>query len=143
MLSSFGPEAAPPLPVPAVSSSSRDVVVTARIEAKRIKHRQTTGAAVSMLLAPSSGLREDIVRAGGKPKDHAKDNLHRIRQLEASHKLKKQVRKAHGQTDGLAALVMRKSLVQNPLFLLIVCLCVCLSVGRGPATTTPLQDEAV
>ncbi|KAJ3417043.1 Enkurin domain-containing protein 1 [Chytridiales sp. JEL 0842] len=55
-------------------------------EARIIRAKQMSGAAVSMALKPSRGLRDDIVFAGGKPKDHNKENYQRIKGIEKANK---------------------------------------------------------
>ncbi|KAJ3092036.1 hypothetical protein HK102_011384 [Quaeritorhiza haematococci] len=60
------------------------------MEARKIKLRHMGGTAVSMLLAPSRGVRDDIVRRGGKPKDHSKENYKRIKDLEQANRTKQQ-----------------------------------------------------
>eukprot|EP00842_Homolaphlyctis_polyrhiza_P001318 jgi/Hompol1/2187/HPOL_005881-RA len=48
------------------------------------------GLAMSMLLKPSRGVRDDIVRAGGTPKDHMKENVKQLRNQQKSNKQKKE-----------------------------------------------------
>ncbi|KAJ3166154.1 hypothetical protein HK101_012005 [Irineochytrium annulatum] len=56
-------------------------------EAKMIRSKQMSGAAVSMALKPSRGARDDIILAGGKPKDHNKENYKRLKELQKANKL--------------------------------------------------------
>nr|KAJ3416967.1 hypothetical protein HK105_001133 [Polyrhizophydium stewartii] len=48
------------------------------------------GVAVGMLLKPSRGVRDDIVRAGGKPKDHIKENVQALRATQKLNRIKKE-----------------------------------------------------
>ncbi|KAJ3183645.1 Enkurin domain-containing protein 1 [Gaertneriomyces sp. JEL0708] len=59
------------------------------MEARKTHLRHMAGTAVGMLIKPSRGLRDDIIRAGGKPKDHAKENRKKLRELEKAKKAKK------------------------------------------------------
>ncbi|KAI8805089.1 calmodulin-binding-domain-containing protein [Cladochytrium replicatum] len=63
---------------------------TRALDAKRIKARQMSGAAVSMCLMPSRGPRDDIVLRGGKPKDHSKENYQRIKKIQQVNKIKQE-----------------------------------------------------
>ncbi|TPX65845.1 hypothetical protein SpCBS45565_g04888 [Spizellomyces sp. 'palustris'] len=60
------------------------------MEARKTHLRHMAGAAVGMILKPSRGLRDDILRAGGKPKDHNKENRQRLKELEKANKAKKE-----------------------------------------------------
>ncbi|KAJ3031986.1 UNVERIFIED_CONTAM: hypothetical protein HDU68_009087 [Siphonaria sp. JEL0065] len=42
-----------------------------------------SGAQVKMALKPSRGLRDDIRMAGGMPKDHAKENYKRLKEMQS------------------------------------------------------------
>ncbi|KAJ3235682.1 Enkurin domain-containing protein 1 [Chytriomyces hyalinus] len=55
-------------------------------EARNIKWRQMSGTAVGMALKPSRGLRDDIVFAGGKPKDHLRENYRRLKDMQKDMK---------------------------------------------------------
>ncbi|KAI8825081.1 calmodulin-binding-domain-containing protein [Fimicolochytrium jonesii] len=57
-------------------------------EARKTHLRQMAGTAVSMLLQPSRGIRDDIERLGGTPKDHRKVNRQRLKDLEKANKAK-------------------------------------------------------
>ncbi|XJO70486.1 hypothetical protein BDV3_000155 [Batrachochytrium dendrobatidis] len=59
------------------------------MEARKTHQRHMAGYAVGMLLHPSKGIRDDIVRAGGKPKDHMKENVRQLRSAEKTYKQKK------------------------------------------------------
>ncbi|TPX62801.1 hypothetical protein PhCBS80983_g00025 [Powellomyces hirtus] len=48
------------------------------------------GTAVGMLLKPSRGVRDDIIRAGGTPKDHRKENRRKLADLAKQNKLKQE-----------------------------------------------------
>ncbi|KNC96250.1 uncharacterized protein SPPG_08402 [Spizellomyces punctatus DAOM BR117] len=60
------------------------------MEARKTHLRHMAGTAVGMILKPSRGLRDDILRAGGKPKDHNKENRQRLKELEKANKAKKE-----------------------------------------------------
>ncbi|KAJ3065685.1 hypothetical protein HDU98_010938 [Podochytrium sp. JEL0797] len=70
------------------SATSASKSSSASNEAKNIKIRQMSGAAVQMALKPSRGLRDDIVYAGGKPKDHAKENHKLLLKLQLQNRNK-------------------------------------------------------
>ncbi|TPX67146.1 hypothetical protein CcCBS67573_g07600 [Chytriomyces confervae] len=55
-------------------------------DARNIKWRQMSGTAVGMALKPSRGLRDDIVFAGGKPKDHLRENYRRLKDMQKDMK---------------------------------------------------------
>ncbi|KAJ3216076.1 hypothetical protein HDU67_009956 [Dinochytrium kinnereticum] len=55
-------------------------------EARIIRAKQMSGAAVSMALKPSRGGRDDIILAGGKPKDHNKENYLKLKEMEKARK---------------------------------------------------------
>ncbi|KAI8853726.1 calmodulin-binding-domain-containing protein [Chytridium lagenaria] len=55
-------------------------------EARIIRAKQMSGAAMSMALKPSRGARDDIILAGGKPKDHNKENYIKLKELEKARK---------------------------------------------------------
>ncbi|KAJ3107405.1 Enkurin domain-containing protein 1 [Phlyctochytrium bullatum] len=61
-------------------------------EARLIRAKQMSGAAVSMALKPSRGTRDDIILAGGKPKDHSKENYRRLKEMELARKHAEQER---------------------------------------------------
>ncbi|RKO89129.1 calmodulin-binding-domain-containing protein [Blyttiomyces helicus] len=60
------------------------------MEARKTHLRHMAGSAVGDLLKPSRGLRDDIVRAGGTPKDHAKQNKLMLKDLQKANKAKKE-----------------------------------------------------
>ncbi|KAJ3295352.1 hypothetical protein HK104_002769 [Borealophlyctis nickersoniae] len=62
------------------------------MEARKTHQRHMAGTAVGMLLQPSRGLRDDIVRRGGTPKDHTRENVQRLRELAKVQKAKKEER---------------------------------------------------
>ncbi|KAI8590378.1 calmodulin-binding-domain-containing protein [Geranomyces variabilis] len=63
---------------------------TRNSEARRIAVRQMAGTAVAMLLKPSRGVRDDITWAGGKPKDHRRENRMKLKELEKANQAKKE-----------------------------------------------------
>lgn len=68
-------------------------------EARRMHLKQMSGIAVGMLLQPSKGVRQlriidkrdDLIRAGGVPKDHITVNRRALKTQQAENKLKKEV----------------------------------------------------
>ncbi|KAJ3330965.1 hypothetical protein HDU76_004405 [Blyttiomyces sp. JEL0837] len=56
-------------------------------EARIIRIKQMSGTAVSMALKPSRGVRDDIVFAGGKPKDHNKENYLKLKEMQKKNKM--------------------------------------------------------
>ncbi|KAI8926123.1 calmodulin-binding-domain-containing protein [Entophlyctis helioformis] len=58
-------------------------------EARRTHQRHMAGVAMGMLLHPSKGLRDDIARAGGTPKDHMKENRQMLRNMQKDNKHRK------------------------------------------------------
>ncbi|KAJ3321462.1 hypothetical protein HDV06_004131 [Boothiomyces sp. JEL0866] len=52
------------------------------MEARKEHKKQMSGIQVGMLLQPSKGIRDDLIRAGGKPKDHIKENVSNLRKLQ-------------------------------------------------------------
>ncbi|KAJ3283273.1 hypothetical protein HDU79_009205 [Rhizoclosmatium sp. JEL0117] len=49
-----------------------------------------SGAAVMMAMKPSRGLRDDIVYAGGTPKDHLKENYKKLKDLQNAKRKEEQ-----------------------------------------------------
>ncbi|KAI9353056.1 calmodulin-binding-domain-containing protein [Zopfochytrium polystomum] len=71
---------------PKRQSSTAALAAEASRQARLIRIQQTSGVGVSMALRPSRGLRDDILFAGGKPKNHQKENYQRIKELEKQNK---------------------------------------------------------
>jgi hypothetical protein len=61
------------------------------MEARKTHLRHMAGTQVTMLMQPSMGIRDDILRAGGTLKDHMKINRKALRELQVKNKEKKQV----------------------------------------------------
>ncbi|ORY46022.1 hypothetical protein BCR33DRAFT_849654 [Rhizoclosmatium globosum] len=59
-------------------------------EARSIREKQMSGAAVMMAMKPSRGLRDDIVYAGGTPKDHLKENYKKLKDLQNAKRKEEQ-----------------------------------------------------
>ncbi|KAI9348622.1 calmodulin-binding-domain-containing protein [Obelidium mucronatum] len=59
-------------------------------EAARIRIQQMSGSSVAMALKPSRGMRDDIVYAGGKPKDHLKENYKKLKELQSKKRVEEQ-----------------------------------------------------
>ncbi|KAH6569910.1 hypothetical protein BASA62_004575 [Batrachochytrium salamandrivorans] len=72
------------------SVKSHSIRQTPKMEARRTHQRHMAGYAVGMLLQPSRGIRDDITRAGGKPKDHMKENVKQLRTTQKTNKQKKE-----------------------------------------------------
>ncbi|KAJ3127607.1 hypothetical protein HK100_009668, partial [Physocladia obscura] len=64
------------------ASSASTIAQKTNQEARTIKIKQMSGFAVGMALKPSRGLRDDIVFAGGKPKDHLRENYKKLKELQ-------------------------------------------------------------
>ncbi|KAI9098044.1 calmodulin-binding-domain-containing protein [Phlyctochytrium arcticum] len=60
------------------------------MEARKMHLRQMAGTAVGMILKPSRGVRDDIIRSGGKPKDHCKENRLRLKSMQKANKAQKE-----------------------------------------------------
>ncbi|KAI8895154.1 calmodulin-binding-domain-containing protein [Globomyces pollinis-pini] len=58
-------------------------------EARKTHQKHMSGVAVGMLLKPSKGVRDDLLRAGLTPKNHMKENVKQMRLKEAELKRKK------------------------------------------------------
>ncbi|KAI9221852.1 hypothetical protein BC828DRAFT_379912 [Blastocladiella britannica] len=67
------------------------------LSAAEISRRQSSSSAIHSALNPSRGIRDDISRRGGTPKNHARDNARRLRLLAAQVRERK-------DADDLAAL---------------------------------------
>ncbi|TPX37746.1 hypothetical protein SmJEL517_g00604 [Synchytrium microbalum] len=59
-------------------------------EVKRMRTKQMGGAAIESILNPSKGLRDEITRRGGVPKDHKRENYMRLKQVQAQNKIKQE-----------------------------------------------------
>lgn len=62
------------------------------MEARKTHLRHMAGAQVTMLMQPSMGIRDDILRAGGTLKDHMKENRKALKELQIQNKIKKEVK---------------------------------------------------
>ncbi|ORX52123.1 hypothetical protein BCR36DRAFT_411573 [Piromyces finnis] len=59
------------------------------MDAHKIAQKQSSGSAVKSILCPTNGIRDEIRRKGGVPKNHAKENYMRIKLQEQAYKEKK------------------------------------------------------
>jgi len=59
------------------------------MDARKIAQKQSSGNAVKSLLCPTNGIRDEIRKKGGVPKNHAKENYMRIKLKEQTYKEKK------------------------------------------------------
>jgi len=59
------------------------------MDARKIAQKQSSGNAVKSILCPTNGIRDEIRRKGGVPKNHARDNYMRIKLQEQAYKEKK------------------------------------------------------
>eukprot|EP00833_Pecoramyces_ruminatium_P003411 jgi/Orpsp1_1/1177443/evm.model.c7180000061463.1 len=59
------------------------------MDARKIAQRQSSGNAVKSILCPTKGIRDEIRKKGGVPKNHAKENYMRIKLQEQAYKEKK------------------------------------------------------
>ncbi|KAJ3012554.1 hypothetical protein HKX48_006213 [Thoreauomyces humboldtii] len=58
------------------------------MEARKTHLRQMAGTAVGMLLKPSRGIRDDMLRAGREPKDHRRENRQKLKELQSENRTK-------------------------------------------------------
>jgi len=61
------------------------------MDARKIAQKQSSGNAVKSILCPTNGIRDEIRKKGGIPKNHARDNYIRIKLREQAYKEKKMV----------------------------------------------------
>lgn len=59
------------------------------MDARKIAQKQSSGNAVKSILCPTNGIRDEIRRKGGVPKNHARDNYMRIKLQEQAYREKK------------------------------------------------------
>ncbi|KXS10901.1 hypothetical protein M427DRAFT_138806 [Gonapodya prolifera JEL478] len=60
------------------------------LDAKAIARKQLGGFAIAEIMKPTRGLRDEIVKRGGRPKDHNRENRKRLRELEEVNRRKKE-----------------------------------------------------
>ncbi|ORX76056.1 hypothetical protein BCR32DRAFT_271498 [Anaeromyces robustus] len=61
------------------------------MDARKIAQKQSSGNAVKSILCPTNGIRDEIRKKGGVPKNHARENYIRIKLKEQAYKEKKMI----------------------------------------------------
>ncbi|KAJ3336548.1 hypothetical protein HDU93_002612 [Gonapodya sp. JEL0774] len=60
------------------------------LDAKAIARKQSGGFAIAEIMKPTRGLRDEIIKRGGKPKDHGRENKKRLKALEELNRQKRE-----------------------------------------------------